>query len=149
MVPNDIKEFVNGLGALIVSNLKATGFARRSGFLTLTKKAVAWFKNEFGLSKTSWKLIEEQEFQRLDWDLAIYRGGDPNDISRVLNLELKLNKERQNVYYGSNRLGKIINKNKNQMPKVNFKFSRRVIDETSQANSLDSSIERSNQNNFA
>jgi len=147
-VPNDIKEFVDGFGALIVSNLKASGFARRSGFITLTSKAVTWFKKEFGLNKTTWKSIEEQDFRRFDWDQEIYRAGDPNDISKCLNLELKLNKERQNNYFGRDRNGKIIAKKKNHMPKLNFKFSRRIQDDTSQAQSLESSIDRSNQNNL-
>ena len=88
------------------------------------------------------------DFAKFDWDLEIFRKGNINDKMLCLNLELKLNKERKNVYFGKDKSNNIIQKTKNKLPKLNFKFSRRILDQTSQANSLEMSINRSIQNNF-
>ena len=147
-IPDDVREYVDGLGAELVANMNATGFAGKKGCISCSKKAIAWFKKEIGLNKTEWKTLSENDFPKFDWDFEIFRNGNPNDILRCLNLELKLNKERQNVFFGKDKSNNIIQKTKNKLPKLNFKFSRRIIDQTSQANSLESSINRSIQNNF-
>ncbi len=147
-IHDDVKEYIDGLGGLLVRHMKASGFAGRTGFLSVSTKVVKWFRKEFGLNKTKWRTISQAEFAKLEWDPEIYRDGNANDISRCLNLELKLNKERSNICWGRDKAGKIVKKIKPILPQLNFKFSRRIIDETSVANSLDSSINRSIENNF-
>ena len=100
--------------------MRATGFAGKKGQISCSKKAIAWFKKELGLSKTEWKPISENDFAKFDWDLEIFRKGNINDKMLCLNLELKLNKERKNVYFGKDKSNNIIQKTKNKLPKLNF-----------------------------